>query len=64
MRVAENNVYHEHGYMDREDYLRCLADDYDIDYEDIKALADMLGENEDFDALVTSLQDAQEWFGQ
>lgn len=49
------NIYNEHGYADREEYLQSLAEDYDSDYESIKVLADMLGEEEDFDGLVTCL---------
>lgn len=51
-------VYESEGYKDREDYLRCLADDNEVDYDTVRAMADMLGETEDFDGLVTSVQDA------
>jgi hypothetical protein len=52
------NVYRESGYKDREEYLRSLAEDYGVEYEDVvKPLADVLGPNEDFDALVTYLED-------
>lgn len=50
-------IYEEHGYTDRQDYLECLADDYGVDFATVSALADMLGRNEDFDGLVTELQD-------
>ncbi len=48
------NVYKENGYADRADYLSCLAEDYGID---LQALADLLGPIEDFDGLVSSLED-------
>ena len=52
-----NDVYIENGYESREDYLQCLAEEYDADIETVKALADVLGESEDFDGLVTALED-------
>lgn len=54
------NVYQEHGYYNREDYLRCLSEDWDMPFMTVKMLADMLGPNEDFDGLVTALEDADE----
>lgn len=50
-------VYKENGYSNREDYLKSLAEDFDMDYKDVVMLATTLGENEDFDALITSLED-------
>lgn len=52
-----NDVYLANGYEDREDYLSCLAEDYGVDLDTVKALADLLGPNEDFDGLVTALED-------
>jgi hypothetical protein len=52
-----DNVYEMNGYADRQDYLDDLADNMGLDRSIVSALADMLGENEDFDGLVTSLQD-------
>lgn len=54
------NIYQEHGYYNREDYLRCLSEDWDMPFMTVKMLADMLGPNEDFDGLVTMLEDADE----
>lgn len=51
------NVYQEQGYDNREHYLKCLATDYGVDYETVYLLAELLGEGEDFDGLVTSLED-------
>ena len=45
------------GYKDRKDYLKSLAEDYDLDYKDVVILATTLGESEDFDGLITSLED-------
>ena len=52
-----DNVYEMNGYADRQDYLDDLADNLGIDASIVSALADLLGETEDFDGLVTSLQD-------
>lgn len=57
--MLKENIYQENGYADRDDYLTCLAEDYGISIEDVYSLADMLGENEDFDGLVSALEDAE-----
>ena len=51
------SVYTEKGYDSRKDYLECLAEDLDLDADIVYSAADMLGPNEDFDGLVTSLED-------
>lgn len=48
------------GYADRKDYLLCLAEDHGMDLFTIQALADVLGPDEDFDGLVTILEDYAE----
>jgi hypothetical protein len=55
-------VYQEHGYANRRAYLEGLADDMGVDKTTVFILADMLGPNEDFDGLVTSLEDYAEEF--
>ena len=56
-------VYKENGYSNREDYLKSLAEDFDMEYKDVLMLATTLGEEEDFDALITSLEDYCEgWY--
>jgi len=49
------NIYQEHGFKDRQDYLTSLCDEYPKDI--VFSLAELLGPNEDFDGLVVSLQD-------
>ena len=51
------SVYTDNDYRDREDYLRCLAEDNGVPLETVRALADLLGPNEDFDGLVVALED-------
>lgn len=53
----DNQIYIDNGYDSRGDYLEALADDLGIDLSTVYMLADMLGPNEDFDGLVTSLED-------
>ena len=55
----DKNIYQENGYADRNDYLNCLSEDYGISIEDVFSLAEMLGENEDFDGLVSALEDIE-----
>ena len=55
----DENIYQQNGYADREDYLTCLAEDYGVPIEDVYSLADMLSENEDFDGLVSALEDIE-----
>ena len=52
-----DSVYTEMGYPSRSDYLMELADENQIPLETVMSIADMLGPNEDFDGLVTALQD-------
>ena len=47
----------EQGYQSRRDYLQCLADDYGVPFSTVCGMAAMLGPSEDFDGLVTSLED-------
>ena len=56
------NEYTELGYKNRTDYLRSLAEDYAVSYQTVRALADMFGPNEDFDGLVTALEDLGEGY--
>jgi hypothetical protein len=53
------NIYQENGYENRYDYLTSLADEYGIDKTQVLTLASILGPTEDFDGLVTSIQDLE-----
>ena len=55
----DKNIYQENGYADRDDYLTCLAEDFAISIDTVYCLADILGENEDFDGLVCALEDIE-----
>ena len=58
------DVYQENGYDDRDDYLRSLAEDYGVPLDAVMAMAEVLGPEEDFDGLVSNLEDAMYggWF--
>lgn len=52
------STYRAHGYNDREDYLSRMAEDYGLDLEEVvRPLANLLGPNEDFDGLISALED-------
>jgi hypothetical protein len=53
------NDYIELGYKNRRDYLESLAEEYDRDK--VFMLAAMLGPSEDFDGLVTALEDDSDY---
>ena len=62
MSTNRTNKYAELGFTNRTEYLDSLAEDYGIDEEAVYALADVLGEDEDFDGLLAELSDL-EWLG-
>ena len=55
------SIYTDQGYENRKDYLNGLAEEYGIDRDMVYAAASMLGPNEDFDGLVTTIQDESEY---
>ncbi len=59
----EENIYQKKGYKNRKDYLECLAEDYCVPLDTVYALASVLGEDEDFDGLISSLEDLEDMEG-
>ena len=51
------DIYQEHGFENRSDYLKSLALEHDVDLGFVLSLAELLGPNEDFDGLVNSIED-------
>ena len=49
------SIYKENGFENRRDYLESLCEEYDRDT--VYALAEIFGPSEDFDGLITSLED-------
>ena len=57
-----DNVYTMNGYKNRRDYLENLASDMGLDRELVFSLASILGSGEDFDGLITNLEDHYEGY--
>ena len=51
------NPYVEQGFENRKDYLNNLADEYGVDVQTVYHLARVLGSSEDFDGLVSAVED-------
>ena len=51
------DVYKDNGYKNRKDYLENLADEYGVELDVVLTLSQVLGEGEDFDGLVSELED-------
>lgn len=51
------NIYQENGFANRRDYLENLAFDYGMDKNEVFTIASLLGKDEDFDGLVSMLDD-------
>jgi hypothetical protein len=51
------SIYTDKGYSDRKEYLKSLSEEYEVDLQTVITLADLLGPNEDFDGLVSEIQD-------
>ena len=61
VRIAENQpLYEELGHADRHEYLVSLADEHGFDIDVVVECAAILGPNEDFDGLVTMLDDVRD----
>ena len=58
------SIYTENGYENRRDYLESLADEYDVDLQAVFNLANLLGPNEDFDGLITTIEDYADQMGE
>ena len=56
------SYYTDNGFKNRKEYLNSLAEDFEIDKNTVYMMADLLGESEDFDGLITSLEDYTESF--
>ena len=56
------NIYQEHGFETRRADLEDLADTMGVDFRTVEIMADLLGPSEDFDGLVTALEDMVEGY--
>ena len=51
------SIYQDKGYRNRKEYLEAVAEDFGVPKKVVFAMASMLGEEEDFDALVSEIED-------
>lgn len=51
------SIYQEYGYRNRREYLVSLAEEYGVTLETVFAAAFTLGPSEDFDGLISCLED-------
>ncbi len=54
---APGKVYAEHDDLSRSDYLEAVASDNGVTLEAVLSVADLMGEDEEFDGLVTFIED-------
>lgn len=52
-----NSIYESKGFNSRNDYLKSLADEHGMSFQEVKLIADILGPDEDFDGLLIELED-------
>jgi len=55
----KDSIYLQNGYKNRDDYLESLSEDYGVPLETVYSLAETLGESEEWDALISILEDAE-----
>ena len=53
----DKTVYQENGFSNRDEHLSDLADNYGVSMCVVLSIAEILGENEDFDGLISTLED-------
>lgn len=51
------SVYQEEGFKNRTEYLKNLAEEFDLPFATVCMIASLLGPSEDFDGLITALDD-------
>lgn len=56
------SIYQMNGYKNREDYLVSISEEYGVDEETVFSPADVLGKEEDFDGLISMIEDYVEMF--
>ncbi len=55
--MEKENIYRENSYLDRENYMTCIASQYGVDLMIVTSIAEILGDDEDFDGLISNLED-------
>lgn len=62
MEDKKYNPYKENGFANRKEYLQDLAEQYNVPLGIVYQAAQLLGKNEDFDGLLTTLEDSEDLF--
>ena len=57
--MKKYNIYIDNGYKNQSDYYLSLSERFNVDLSAVYALSDVLGQSEDFDGLISSLDDYQ-----
>jgi hypothetical protein len=50
-------IYQDRGFANRQDYINTVAVEYELDVDSVRAVADLLGPDEDFDGLLSMCAD-------
>lgn len=50
-----STIYKQYGFIDRADYFQFLSESFGIGIVDVKAVSDLLSEEDDFNGLVQML---------
>lgn len=58
--LPETTPYIKNGFLTRSQYLNSLVDEYDIPFNTILSLSNILGKTEDFDGLISALEFEQD----
>jgi len=56
------SAYEDNGYPNRREYLKGLAEDFGVPLNVVLEIASVLGPDEDFDGLITELDDISDDF--
>lgn len=57
MNENRSNHYEEYGAKNRREYLKMLSEEFAVPFDAVCALASVLGKSEDFDGLISVLED-------
>ena len=59
--MTKKNVYTENGFSGRKEYLKSLSDEYGLPISTVLTVANTLGASEDFDGLITILEESLDY---
>lgn len=51
------SIYEEHGYLNRDEWLKTLAEENCVPLQAVELIAESLGPDEDFDGLIATVED-------